>query len=139
MRPWRNGASGRNAALTLALTIAVSACAVRASPPGLSGLDALFGVVLNGRLIQVTGGSVFELLNHPYAGHILLGHSSTPGGEPLVLLDRVQLDGLYRLADVPAFHAASISVVRPIEARSQFGPRAAYGAIVVLTKRGWLP
>lgn len=93
-------------------------------------------MLLNGQVIQVGEGSVLELLNNRYAGHVAHAFASTPRDEPLVRLDRVQLDGVYRLADVPAFHAASIAVLRLTEATSPYGPRGRHGAIVVITKRG---
>lgn|SRR5574341_317106 len=129
-------ASIQKVALVFALSLTDSACAVRPSPAGLPGPDALYSVVLNGRLVHVSGGSVLDLLSHPYAGSVARAYASTPRGEPVVLLDRVQLDGVYRLADVPAFHAASISVLRPVEARLRYGQRGSHGAILVTTKRG---
>lgn len=126
-----------SAAVLFTLAVATSACASRAPAPDLPAPDDLYSVLLNGRVIQVGEGSVLDLLKNRYAPSLARGYRSTLPNEPLVVLDRVQLaGGVRRLADVPAFHAASISVLRPIEATARFGPRGRSGAIVVITKRG---
>ena len=92
------------------MSLGAGACAVRASPAELSEPDALYTVLRNGRLLHVSGGSALDLLKHPYVGRVARADGATARGESVVLLDRVQLDGVDRLADVPVPHVASISV-----------------------------
>ncbi len=126
-----------SAAVLFTLAVATSACASNAPAPDLPAPDDLYTVLLNGRVIQVGEGSVLDLLKNRYALSLARGYGAMLPDEPLVVLDRVQLEGGIRLlAAVPAFHAASIAVLRPIEATARFGPRGRRGAIVVMTKRG---
>ena len=127
---------GWSATLVVALSLAAAACAARPRLAGVLPLDVSCTVLLNGRPIQVSGGSVLDLLSHPSAGRIARAHAAVLRGEPRVLLDWVQLDGVYRLADLPAVQVASISVLHPIEARLRYGPRGSNGAVLVATKRG---
>lgn len=121
------------------LAVVTTACASRAAAPDGPAPDALYRLLLNREVIQVGNESVLDLLNNRYGGNVAHRYASTPQDQPLVLLDRVRLEGVHRLADVPALHAASIDLLRPTEATSLFGPRAKHGAIVVITKRGRSP
>lgn len=120
----------------LALAIVASACAGHAPAPQGAAPEALYRVLLNREVIHVGDESVLDLLNNRYSGNVAHRYASTPQDQPVVLLDRVQLEGVHRLADVPAAHAASITVLRPTQATALYGPRGKHGAIVVVTKRG---
>lgn len=92
-------------------------------------------VVVDGDTVRVGQQSLLELLHRMTTPHRLGVYAERREDEPLILVDGAAQDGLYRLADIPAFHVAEVFRLRPIDAVSRFGPRARMGAIVVATKR----
>ena len=60
------------------------------------------------------------------------GNTSLNGGSPLVLVDNVQMDAnLVNPEDVE-----SISVLKDASSAAIYGARAAYGVILITTKKG---
>lgn len=60
------------------------------------------------------------------------GNNSINGGSPLVLVDNVQMDAnLVNPDDI-----ASISVLKDAASAAIYGARAAYGVILITTKKG---
>ena len=60
------------------------------------------------------------------------GNTSLNGGSPLVLVDNVQMDAILVIPD----DIESISVLKDAASASIYGARAAYGVILITTKKG---
>lgn len=89
--------------------------------------QGLQGVVPN---LNVTMGSGGAPGSHSYFN--IRGNTSINGGGPLVLVDNVQMDpNLVNPEDIE-----SISVLKDAASASIYGARAAYGVILITTKKG---
>lgn len=93
-------------------------------------------VVVNQRSVRIDGATdLLQLLRrHISAYRLSLGEVS-PDDQPLVVLDGLGLfGGVRRLTDIPMQDVQSITVLRPLDAMTRYGPRAGKGAIEVATK-----
>ena len=120
----------------IALTAALAAgCSSRSSQAHQTDSMDLSIVIIDGDTLRAERQSLLELLYRASTPFRLGAYAERKEDEPLVLVDGAAQDGLYRLADLPAFHVAEVFRMRPIDAVSRYGPRARMGAIVVATKR----
>ncbi|RGE99231.1 SusC/RagA family TonB-linked outer membrane protein [Phocaeicola massiliensis] len=89
--------------------------------------QGLQGVVPNLNITMNNGGAPGAT-----SSFNIRGNTSLNGGSPLVLVDNVQMDAnLVNLDDIE-----SISVLKDAASASIYGARAAYGVILITTKKG---
>jgi hypothetical protein len=90
-------------------------------------------LTVNGRVISFTEATLLDvLLTKTDAARLFPGRID---GEPLVVIDGIVAPGTRRLADVPAAHVLSVTLMRSPEAVYRYGSSGYYGAIVVTMKR----
>jgi len=94
-------------------------------------------VIVDGEEVLTAGDqNLLELLRRKATAY-RLGEQAPADEQPLVLVDGVTMtDGARSLAGIPAFHVASVSLLRETEAVPLYGPRARKGAIIVRTRQG---
>jgi hypothetical protein len=118
------------------LFVLTTGCAVRTGRLSVPRSNDLYIVIVDGDHVATGEANLLELLRRK-ATSLRLGEYPFPREyEPLVVVDGIPLDGLYRLEDIPAFHADTVRILRAAEALVGYGSRARNGAIVVTTKRG---
>ena len=91
---------------------------------------------MNGTLVPAGSGTILEAIQLSPSAQRLRTITQDPSSRPLVLVDGVTLDGLYRLADITAMSVASVRLLRGYEAVLYHGSKARDGAIVIETWRG---
>jgi hypothetical protein len=120
------------AAIMAALT---PACAPRAGRSSLAQPQDLYTLQVDGEPVSTAGDvNLLEVLRRKYTP-LRLGEYASAEDRPLVIVDGVIQTGLYRLADMPAFHVANVQRLSGPEAMLFYGARARAGAIIVKTRQ----
>lgn len=103
-------------------------------PPG------MYALPVNGQPVPVPiGVSLLEALGRTPWSSLAIGFGSVSGA-PLYVIDGVPVnDGLTMLRTLRACEAATVEVLRPLDAVTRWGTRAGAGAVVVATRRGDTP
>ena len=93
-------------------------------------------LIVNQRSVRIDGATeLLQLLRRHMSTYRLSLGDVSPDDQPLVVLDGLGLfDGMRRLADIPVQDVQSITVLRPLDALTRYGPRAGKGAIEIATK-----
>jgi hypothetical protein len=117
------------------ILLAVSGCAFSAGRADPEQPGDLRYVIVDGERVPTAGEeSLLELLRRKLTARQLGENAARPQDEPAVFLDGVLLNGIYRLAEIPAFHAQCVQRLRGPQAVPHYGPRARSGAIVISTR-----
>lgn len=112
-------------------------CVIKAAVPERPDPNDLRVVMLDGVGIPTDHLNLLEFLRRGATSLRLGDYAAGLEEQPLVIVDGVRmLDGVRRLELIPAFHADSVRILRPIEATTIHGARGRMGAIVVFTRRG---
>ena len=99
---------------------------------------AMANVFLNEKPVCSDGAvDVLALLRRYATTHRLKLDARSLDQQPLVVVDAIALhEGVPRLADILVNHVESILVLQPREAVARYGPKAAHGAILIITRSG---
>jgi len=129
---------GRPGSLSLLTTFLLALCAGGCATSGSGRLDEPVpadGFCFNGLLVRSQQPNVKDELERRLARRVPEWLDPRVRG-PLVLVDGIEVDGLYRLATMSPAAIATVETLDANRAVPEYGLRARDGAIVVLTKEG---